>query len=55
MPRNREASSVDRESQEKKSYQTPRVYSYGQVREITKALGLSGKNDGGSGKDKSQP
>ena len=47
---------VDRDSQEKQSYNSPRLYSYGQVREITNAnMGTTGMNDGGGGPDKSQP
>ena len=37
----------------RKNYSTPQVVHYGNIREITKALGgVVGKNDGGSGKDK---
>ena len=39
--------------QPKKNYTTPQLVHYGNIREITKALGgVVGKNDGGSGKDK---
>ena len=47
---------VDHDRQEKKLYNTPRLFSYGQVREITKAAGgTTGRNDGGGGPDKTQP
>lgn len=37
----------------RKSYTTPKLVNYGNLREITRALGgVVGKNDGGSGKDK---
>ena len=37
----------------KKSYLTPKLVHYGNLREITKALGgVTGMNDGGAGKDK---
>ena len=37
----------------KKNYTTPKLVQYGNIREITKALGGTlGMNDGGSGKDK---
>lgn len=36
----------------RKSYATPKLVDYGNLREITRALGTVGKNDGGGGKDK---
>lgn len=37
----------------KKPYTEPKLVQYGNIREITKAVGgVVGKNDGGSGKDK---
>jgi len=37
----------------KKSYHKPHLFTYGTVREITKATGgTMGKNDGGAGNDK---
>lgn len=37
----------------KKSYLTPKLVQYGNIREITRALGgTMGMNDGGGGKDK---
>ncbi|HEU4769348.1 MAG TPA: lasso peptide [Pyrinomonadaceae bacterium] len=39
--------------QPKKNYNTPKLVQYGNIREITKALGgVTGMNDGGGGKDK---
>jgi hypothetical protein len=39
--------------QPKKNYTTPQLVQYGNIREITKAVGgVVGMNDGGSGKDK---
>lgn len=39
--------------QPKKDYTTPKLVQYGNIREITKALGgTAGMNDGGAGKDK---
>lgn len=39
--------------QPKKNYTTPKLVQYGNIREITKALGGTlGMNDGGAGKDK---
>ena len=39
--------------QDKQPYTTPMLVSYGNIREVTKATGgVTGKNDGGSGKDK---
>jgi hypothetical protein len=44
---------TDKTDEPKKPYNTPRLSTYGQVREITKTTGGTvGMNDGGSGKDK---
>lgn len=37
---------------QKKIYHPPQLSVYGDIRELTQAVGLSGKNDGGGGKDK---
>ena len=43
----------DQTPQSKKNYTTPQLVQYGNIREITKALGGTvGMNDGGAGKDK---
>ena len=43
----------DHTEQPKKDYTTPQLVHYGNIREITKAVGgVVGMNDGGSGKDK---
>ncbi|HTG87099.1 MAG TPA: hypothetical protein VL907_08710 [Pyrinomonadaceae bacterium] len=43
----------DQTEQPKKNYSTPQVVHYGNIREITKAVGGTlGMNDGGAGKDK---
>ena len=43
----------DQTEQPKKNYTTPQLVQYGNIREITRALGGTvGMNDGGSGKDK---
>jgi hypothetical protein len=43
----------DQTEQPKKNYTTPQLVQYGNIREITRAVGgVVGKNDGGSGKDK---
>ncbi len=40
----------------KKPYRTPQLLLYGNVREITKAMGgTTGMNDGGGGPDKTSP
>jgi hypothetical protein len=45
--------SSDRTKLPKKLYNSPRLSSYGQIRDITKNVGgTTGMNDGGSGKDK---
>jgi len=47
------ASKPENTEQPKKNYTTPQLVHYGNIREITKAVGgVVGKNDGGSGKDK---
>ena len=33
----------------KKIYHGPELFTYGDIREITKAVGMSGNSDGGSG------
>jgi hypothetical protein len=43
----------DRNDRPGKPYATPKLVHYGNIREITKAVGgVSGMNDGGAGKDK---
>ena len=43
----------DRTEQPRKPYTKPKLMQYGNIREITRAVGgVVGKNDGGSGKDK---
>ncbi|HET6975023.1 MAG TPA: lasso RiPP family leader peptide-containing protein [Pyrinomonadaceae bacterium] len=43
----------DRTEHRGNPYAAPKLVEYGNIREITKALGgVVGKNDGGSGKDK---
>ena len=43
----------DQTEQPKKNYATPELVHYGNIREITRALGGTvGKNDGGGGNDK---
>ena len=43
----------DRTERPAKPYAAPKLVHYGNIREITKAVGgVVGKNDGGSGKDK---
>jgi len=43
----------DQTNQSKKNYSTPQLVQYGNIREITRALGGTvGKNDGGGGNDK---
>lgn len=39
--------SEDRQKGTKKSYATPTLTTYGDVRKITEAVGATGKNDGG--------
>lgn len=44
------AQQIDRS---KKHYLAPKLVNYGNIREITRALGgINGMNDGGAGKDK---
>ena len=44
---------TDQTEQVKKPYAQPQLVHYGNIREITKAVGgVVGKNDGGAGKDK---
>jgi hypothetical protein len=43
----------DKTEQPRKTYTTPQLVHYGNIREITKATGgVVGMNDGGAGKDK---
>ncbi len=44
-------------SNTKKKYETPVIYHYGDIREITQTNGMTGNNDstGGGNGDKSQP
>jgi len=47
------ATNTTQNEQPKKNYTTPKLVQYGNIREITKALGgTAGMNDGGAGKDK---
>ena len=47
------ATKTEQTEQVKKNYSTPKLIHYGNIREITKALGGTlGMNDGGGGKDK---
>ena len=47
------ATNTKQTEQPKKDYTTPKLVQYGNIREITKAVGgVVGMNDGGSGKDK---
>ena len=44
---------TDQIERSKKPYTEPRLVHYGNIREITRAVGgVVGKNDGGAGKDK---
>ena len=46
-------STPDQTEQPRKNYTTPQLVDYGNIREITRALGGTlGKNDGGGGNDK---
>jgi len=42
----------DKTAQSRKSYRTPRVKTYGNIREITQAVGHSGNPDGASSRPK---
>ena len=47
------SSKTDQTERPRKPYTTPKLVHYGNIREITKAVGgVVGKNDGGAGKDK---
>lgn len=53
MSSDRASSNALQTDRHKKSYLTPKLVHYGNLREITKATGgTMGMNDGGSGKDK---
>ncbi len=41
--------------QPKKTYETPRLYVFGDIGELTLTTGANGKNDGGNGNTKSLP
>ena len=46
-------SNTEQTEQPRKPYSAPELVHYGNIREITKAVGgVVGKNDGGAGKDK---
>ena len=47
------SSKTNQPQQPRKTYTSPKLVQYGDIREITKATGgVTGMNDGGSGKDK---
>ena len=47
------SSKTDQTQEPRKPYTSPRLVEYGDIREITRALGGTlGMNDGGGGKDK---
>lgn len=49
----RPSGKTEKTEHSRKPYASPTLVQYGNIREITKALGgVVGKNDGGSGKDK---
>ena len=53
MTSDRPATKTDQTEQRKKPYAQPQLVHYGNIREITRAVGgVVGKNDGGAGKDK---
>ena len=53
MTSDQPATKTDRTEQPRKPYAAPRLVHYGNIREITRAVGgVLGKNDGGAGKDK---
>jgi|GEM_PF-3567404 len=53
MASDRPSTNAQQTDRHKKPYITPKLVHYGNIREITKALGgVVGRNDGGSGKDK---
>lgn len=53
MTFDRPSSETENNQPSKKPYAEPKLVQYGNIREITKAVGgVVGKNDGGSGKDK---
>jgi hypothetical protein len=50
---NRPASKTEQAQRPRKPYAQPKFVHYGNIREITRAVGgVVGKNDGGAGKDK---
>lgn len=47
------ATKTEQSQSPRKSYTEPKLVHYGNIRELTRAVGgVVGKNDGGSGKDK---
>lgn len=53
MTSDRPSTKTDNTEHPRKPYTTPELVHYGNIREITKALGGTvGKNDGGGGNDK---
>ena len=53
MTSDRPSSKTDNTETSRKPYTTPELVHYGNIREITRAVGgVVGKNDGGAGKDK---
>lgn len=53
MTSNHPPSKTDQTEEAKNPYTPPTLVEYGNIREITRAVGgVVGKNDGGSGKDK---
>ena len=53
MTSDRPTDKSDQTEHQRKPYTQPRLVHYGNIREITKAVGgVVGKNDGGAGKDK---
>jgi len=56
MQENLDTPRAEYDCREKLSYNTPRLYIYGHIRDITKTNGGTiGMNDGGGGPDKTQP